>query len=723
MTEPIDQMGFEIPSQTSFKRSHRSRPGTTGGRASDVPGVEKDQYGRYMLSPPSDPTAEPIPWTSVTTIVGQASGTEGLRVWTERGITDGLAESADLRARLASTRFLEPGKARDRVRDDIREEAKTLSGLHDAREWGSACHREWEMWARMGTGEGGYPGPPPELAADVTAGITAVLEAGLEVVKVEQVVVIEHLQSAGRLDKLLRAPNGKLRVGDWKTGKDVLTDPSKRENFACQFSGYANATHLWNSIPHVAQNDGAYQVADELDIDREIAYLIHVHDGTARIYEVPIADAWRDFQARAITHRHSSSAGAPQFLAIGRPVRFVSHIEDLEPMPVTKPNDWSEHWSTRKIDSPEEVADVAKYSAMTQLGMVLTGQDVHGDGLGLRDYVPPADVAPGPGGPTMPADPPGGTDEGTSVHEFEAFDGASGMVCTAMVLRDGGGDACGHVADHPIHDTPKAVGTVNGIGEPLQPLAKDVGAKRGCGVCRRIGHKRGSAACLGDADPLATPVPVPDGVMACGPDGAVTHLSEDDAAAVSEFAEQLKAPFASLPASDDAWCDGTCTPVAGVIPDIGAMIEPQRDDNGNVTGKYICASCYRPATVAAVRAHLATVRTPDGYVKPGELAEQQAVTERVVQPATIPAPPAQLCAHRSGWSVREDGAAHCPDCGAPGAVPVPSKPLDWLGYFQDAQNTQVLGERVAEMQAAGEATPELLTAASERWATLVHEGA
>lgn len=676
MTEPIDQMGFEIPSQTSFKRSHRSRPGTTGGRASDVPGVEKDQYGRYILPPPSDPTVEPIPWTSVTTIVGQASGNEGLRKWTERGIMDGLAESASLRARLASTRFLEPGKARDRVRDDIREEAKTLSGLHDAREWGSACHREWEMWARMGNE---YPGPPPELAADVTAGITAVLEAGLEVIKVEQVVVIEHLQVAGRLDTLYRAPNGKLRVGDWKTGKDVLTDPSKRENFACQFSGYGNCTHLLHAYPG-GSAPYLWQVADELDIDREIAYLIHVHDGTARIYEVPIADAWRDFQARAITHRHSSSKGAPQFLAIGRPVQFAATIEDLEPMPVTKPNDWDEQYARRVEDVRMD---------MTRLGMVLVGgSGVDGDYsevyVGPGDEITEVPVAPGPGEPTTLADPPGGTDEGTSVHEFEAFDGASGMVCTAMVLRDGGGDACGHVADHPIHDTPKAIGTLNGIGEPLQPLAKDVGAKRGCGVCGRIGHKRGSAACLGDADPQT------------GTNGTRVSL---DRIADEQRAEVLDAWLAEqgdrvpgdgeqfatpVPASDDEFCDGKCQ------HPVPPGLEPARDTSGNVTGTYVCAGCGKRATVAAVRAHLATVRTPDGYVKPDEPAEQQAAKERVVQPATIPDPPAQG--------------------------------IQWGKIFSACTTREQLAAEVAECQRLGHFTPMRQETAATLWSVLPDEG-
>lgn len=36
-------------------------------------------------------------------------------------------------------------------------------------------------------------------------------------------------------------------------------------------------------------------------------------------------------------------------------------------------------------------------------------------------------------------------------HPFEAFDGASGLACTAMVLRDGHGADCGLPAAHPDH--------------------------------------------------------------------------------------------------------------------------------------------------------------------------------------------------------------------------------------------------------------------------------
>ena len=43
------------------------------------------------------------------------------------------------------------------------------------------------------------------------------------------------------------------------------------------------------------------------------------------------------------------------------------------------------------------------------------------------------------------------TSREVQAHRFEAFDGASGRACTAMVLRDGYGEDCGLPADDPIH--------------------------------------------------------------------------------------------------------------------------------------------------------------------------------------------------------------------------------------------------------------------------------
>ena len=52
-------------------------------------------------------------------------------------------------------------------------------------------------------------------------------------------------------------------------------------------------------------------------------------------------------------------------------------------------------------------------------------------------------------------------------HQFEAFDGSSGMVCTAMVLRDDAGDQCGlTAAEHLDSNALEPIG-YDSLGAPL----------------------------------------------------------------------------------------------------------------------------------------------------------------------------------------------------------------------------------------------------------------
>lgn len=59
-------------------------------------------------------------------------------------------------------------------------------------------------------------------------------------------------------------------------------------------------------------------------------------------------------------------------------------------------------------------------------------------------------------------------------HPFEADEWASGMVCTRMVMRDGGGDACG--------------------GTPAEHRSTDLGHR--CGQCPNTFYDPGAAFAL-----------------------------------------------------------------------------------------------------------------------------------------------------------------------------------------------------------------------------------
>lgn len=581
MTEPAEQ-GFSVPSE--FKGAKRKGSSPVG----DVPGIQLDQWGRYKVQLPHWEREDSA--TRVTTITGTGNSNEGLRVWTERGIGEGLRLDAKLRIQLATM------EAGDTARlDEILEAAKVRAGLHDARERGTALHHEWQRWAEAGCPDPGELGfaPVPELADDVMAGITKFRESGLEMIVVERLVLIDSLRVGGRLDVVVRAPNGRYRIFDWKSGADLTGSDNcaKRAQYARQESAYANSD--WIKL-----DDGWHRMDTVYpQLDRDVAYILHVNAGVAQLYEVPIAASWREFQALAIVHRGNSSKGSPMFLSIGRP--YVG----------------------KQLEAEAPSADV-RTDALTQLGMVLTGETV------------PATAAsdPVPNGP----DAPNYTDE----------------------------------IDRELKD---------GEGNPLQPLASEVGAKRGCGVCGRVGHRRGSPLCLGDADPAKDPHTTMRTFDS--PDGPVRRTVAEDEAAKGN-------PFPARPSGSDApdYCDGECQ------HPVPPGLENERDADGKVTGRYVCAGCGKPATVAAVRKHVTSF---SGDARPPE--EQQATHVRTVQPDAIPDPPAQL------------------------QQPA-SKPLDWLGYLQDAQNTQVLQERVLKMQVDGQGTPELMAAATKRWRQLNEQG-
>lgn len=92
-----------------------------------------------------------------------------------------------------------------------------------------------------------------------------------------------------------------------------------------------------------------------------------------------------------------------------------------------------------------------------------------------------------------------------------------------------------------------------GTGKPLAELAGD--GERGCSVCRRKGHRKGSPVCLGENDPAITPDPM-------------TPAEE-------EFSDQ-QAPIEHCPGHGAGWTnDGT--------------------------GKWVCAECGLPSKAVATK--------------------------------------------------------------------------------------------------------------------------
>jgi hypothetical protein len=90
-----------------------------------------------------------------------------------------------------------------------------------------------------------------------------------------------------------------------------------------------------------------------------------------------------------------------------------------------------------------------------------------------------------------------------------------------------------------------AVPVLNGEGKPLQPLAAPGTGKKGCSVCHRVGHRKGSKACLGDKDPgpvvgdtAKEPKPCAHGEWSLNPVTGKWECGREDCHAVAADQEQ-----------------------------------------------------------------------------------------------------------------------------------------------------------------------------------------
>lgn len=191
-----------------------------GGNTKDE-GVRRDRYGRYMIPAPpegDDPAAgggpRDIPWTRATTMAKTIADTFALNQWGKRMVAKGLALRPDLRALVAATPF----EDRDTLNKAC-QDAEDAAGSKVSANLGTARHALTELLDR------GHQLPPLEEAEekDLSAYSKALSDAGIEILPdwIERTVVVPEFGVAGTLDRIVRMPDGTLRIADLKTGADL----------------------------------------------------------------------------------------------------------------------------------------------------------------------------------------------------------------------------------------------------------------------------------------------------------------------------------------------------------------------------------------------------------------------------------------------------------------------------------------------------------------------
>lgn len=244
------------------------------------PGLEddKDGYGRYLLDADGKGKA---PYTRATTVAKMLDSGKGLEIWSQRKVAKGVAQSPALVARAAVTPLDDKQAWRE-----ILDQAEVKSGGDEKRDLGSAFHALHEHVETMSDSE--WAAVPADLKATYVKYRAELDRVGITEVMTEVTVVNTKLGTAGKADAILRLADGRLVIGDRKSGR-VTEYP---HSAAVQLAIYANADVLLTFNP-----DGSVERHPMPELDLTTAIVIDVKIGdantaSAHAYEVDIWAGW-----------------------------------------------------------------------------------------------------------------------------------------------------------------------------------------------------------------------------------------------------------------------------------------------------------------------------------------------------------------------------------------------------------------------------------------------
>lgn len=177
------------------------------------PQVKRDGYGRYRLPHPI--TGKEQPWTRVTTLAKTLTDEYGLNLWKERMAVKGISLRPDLLSLVASLDV----KADSKRLNKIVEQAKETAGASASANLGTAIHSFTESVDNGGT----LADVPEAHRADVKAYADALEVAGITIPAgmTERITCVPEFGVAGTLDRIYQLGDGRLILGDVKTGRDL----------------------------------------------------------------------------------------------------------------------------------------------------------------------------------------------------------------------------------------------------------------------------------------------------------------------------------------------------------------------------------------------------------------------------------------------------------------------------------------------------------------------
>jgi hypothetical protein len=239
---------------------------------------DKNGYGQYLLD--VDGRGKKA-YSRATTIAKMLDNTNGLEIWTQRKIAKGVAQSPALTARAAIAPLDDK-----QVWKEIVDQADVLSGGNEKRNLGSAFHELHERVPNMTNEE--YAAIHPDLRVTYERYRAELDRLGITEVLTEGTCANTAIGTAGKFDAVFRLPDGRLVIGDRKSGR-ITEYP---HSAAVQLAVYANADVLIEF-----NEDGSTERLPMPAVDKSTAIVVDVTIGNEQtaavhVYEIDIWAGW-----------------------------------------------------------------------------------------------------------------------------------------------------------------------------------------------------------------------------------------------------------------------------------------------------------------------------------------------------------------------------------------------------------------------------------------------
>jgi hypothetical protein len=235
--------------------------------------IKRDQYDRPLLVPPGGGKA--IGYTRTSTFAKALSDVSGLTRWQLRMATKGILmmhrEGRPLVGDLDNNQFL----------DSIIAQGHDKAGGNDMARRGTSIHHLTE-WADLGEdfdrNAEGYAEFMPFVEEYER------LTKRLEMLDVETFVAQDDVFVAGTFDRLVRLHDGRVVIGDLKTGKTTNESPWET---TVQIATYANSKR----VPDPTTGD---REPIHPDLDTSVGLLIHVPSNGKKpgLYLLDLEQGW-----------------------------------------------------------------------------------------------------------------------------------------------------------------------------------------------------------------------------------------------------------------------------------------------------------------------------------------------------------------------------------------------------------------------------------------------